>query len=99
VLIFPEGSLSARPGLRVFHLGAFEAATSSNCPVIPVGIRGSREVLRPGSFRPHRGAVHVEIGDAITPGGSDFNERVVLRDAVRAAIAQLSGQEDSPTTR
>jgi acyl carrier protein len=95
VLIFPEGSISSRPGLRVFHLGAFEAATSSNCPVIPVGIRGSREVLSPGSFRPRRGAVHVTIGAPIAPAGNEFNDRVVLRDEVRVAIARLSAQEES----
>lgn len=95
VLIFPEGSISARPGLRVFHLGAFEAATSSDCPVVPVGIRGSREVLPPGSYRPHRGAVHVTIGEPIAAPGSDFSDRVALRDDVRAAIARLSGLEDS----
>ncbi len=48
VLIFPEGSISAQPGLRVFRLGAFEAAASSDCSVVPVGIRGSREVLASG---------------------------------------------------
>jgi acyl carrier protein len=95
VLIFPEGSISALPDLRVFRLGAFEAATSSDSPVIPVGIRGSREILRPGSFRPHRGDVRVEIGDAIRPTGSEFGDRVVLRDEVRAAIARLSGLEAS----
>jgi acyl carrier protein len=98
VLIFPEGSISARPGLRVFHLGAFEAATSSDCPVIPVGIRGSREVLPPGSYRPRRGALHVMIGEPIIAGGSDFSDRVVLRDEVRVAIAVLSGLEDSSPT-
>ncbi len=97
VLIFPEGSISPRPGLRVFRLGAFETATSSNVAVVPVGIRGSREVLRPGSFRPHRGVVRVAIGEAIAPKGSDFNDRVVLRDEVRAAIARLSALEDSTT--
>jgi acyl carrier protein len=95
VLIFPEGSISVRPGLRVFHLGAFEAATSSDCPVVPVGIRGSREVLAPGSYRPRRGAVHVTIGVPISAAGGDFADRVVLRDDVRAAIARLSGLEDA----
>jgi acyl carrier protein len=95
VLIFPEGSISARPGLRVFHLGAFEAATSSDCPVVPVGIRGSREVLPPGSYRPRRGAVHVSIGEPIAAAGTDFSDRVALRDEVRAAIARLSGLEDA----
>lgn len=95
VLIFPEGSISARAGLRVFHLGAFEAATSSDCAVIPIGIRGTRAVLRPGSFRPHPGSVHIAIGNAVTPTGSDFSDRVAMRDQVREAIAQLSGEEDA----
>ena len=95
VLIFPEGSISPRAGLRVFRLGAFEAATSSNCPVIPIGIRGSRAVLRPGSFRPHPGAVRIVIGDEVVPTGREFGDRVLLRDQVRQAIALLSGEEDA----
>jgi len=95
VLIFPEGSISTRAGLRVFHLGAFEAATSSNCPVIPIGIRGSREVLRPGSFRPHPGAVRIVIGNEVVPTGREFGDRVLLRDQVRGAIALLSGEEEA----
>jgi 1-acyl-sn-glycerol-3-phosphate acyltransferase len=95
VLIFPEGSISPRLGLRVFHLGAFETAASSNCPVVPVGIRGSREVLRPGSFRPYRGAVHVAIGEPVMPVGSEFRDRVSMRDDVRDAIARLCGDDES----
>jgi|GEM_PF-229654 len=95
VLIFPEGSISARPGLRVFHLGAFETAAASNCPVVPVGIRGSRDVLRPGSFRPHRGTVRVVIGEPMMPMGSEFSDRVSMRDEVRDAIVRLCGEDGS----
>jgi acyl carrier protein len=92
VLIFPEGSISARPGLRVFHLGAFEAAASSACPVVPVGIRGSREVLTPGSYRPRAGVVHIGIGRAVAAKGNEFSDRVAMRDAVRDEIARLCGE-------
>ncbi|HUZ40048.1 MAG TPA: 1-acyl-sn-glycerol-3-phosphate acyltransferase [Acidimicrobiales bacterium] len=92
VLIFPEGSISAQPGLRVFRLGAFEAATSSKCPVVPVGIRGSRRVLRPGSYLSHPGKVRVMIGDLIVPAGSEFTDRVALRDQTRESIAHLCGE-------
>jgi acyl carrier protein len=95
LLIFPEGSISPRPGLRVFRLGAFETAASSNCPIVPVGIRGSRVVLRPGSFRPHRGAVHIAIGEPVVARGNEFSDRVALRDEVRDAIARLCGEEES----
>ncbi len=95
LLIFPEGSISAQPGLRVFHLGAFEAAASSNCPVVPVGIRGSREVLRPGSVWPHHGAVRITVGEPVLPAGNEFSDRVVMRDRVRDAIAGLCVDDDS----
>jgi acyl carrier protein len=93
VLIFPEGSISPQPGLRVFHLGAFETAASSNCPIVPVGIRGSRNVLSPGSFRSRPGHVKVSIGTPVMPAGSDFGDRVAMRDSVRDAIARLCGEE------
>jgi acyl carrier protein len=93
LLIFPEGSISRSPGLRVFHLGAFETAASSDCPVVPVGIRGSREVLSPGSFRSRPGQVHIAIGAPVMAAGNDFSDRVAMRDEVRAAIARLSGEQ------
>jgi acyl carrier protein len=92
VLIFPEGSISAQPGLRVFHLGAFETAASSDCPIVPVGIRGSRAVLSPGSFRSSPGEVRIEIGTPVMPAGNDFTDRVAMRDQVREAIARLCGE-------
>jgi acyl carrier protein len=90
--IFPEGSISTGSGVRVFHLGAFETATSANCRVVPIGIRGSRGVLRAGSFRPYPGRVRVVIGSPIAPAGADFSARVALRDEVRNAIAALCGE-------
>lgn len=90
--IFPEGSISTGSGVRVFHLGAFETATSANCPVVPIGIRGSRGILRAGTFGPHSGTVRVVIGSPIAPAGTDFSARVALRDEVRAAIAGLCGE-------
>jgi len=51
--------------------------------------------LRPGSFRPHPGAVRIVIGDEVVPTGREFGDRVLLRDQVRQAIALLSGEEDA----
>jgi hypothetical protein len=60
---------------------------------VPVGIRGTRDILKPGSFLPHPGEVRINIGAAIMPAGLDFSDRVVLRDQVRDAIARLCGEE------
>jgi 1-acyl-sn-glycerol-3-phosphate acyltransferase len=93
--IWPEGALDAAPGLRPFHLGAFEAAAATGTPVIPAGIRGSRELLRPGRRFPHRTALHVAITDPIPPAGTGWHAALALRDQARAAILALSGEPDT----
>jgi 1-acyl-sn-glycerol-3-phosphate acyltransferase len=93
--VFPEGSISPTPGLRPFHLGAFATAAAAGCPVVPVGIRGTRQVVRPGTYLPRRADVSVRIGAPIAPQGSGFLAQVALRDAVRAAVAELSGEADA----
>jgi 1-acyl-sn-glycerol-3-phosphate acyltransferase len=92
LVIFPEGSLSRAFGLRPFHQGAFVTATEVGCAVVPVGIRGTRHVLRPGTFWPHPGSIRVVFGAPIAPAGDDIAARVRLRDAVRRSVAELSGE-------
>ncbi|NTW06738.1 MAG: AMP-binding protein, partial [Syntrophaceae bacterium] len=62
LLFFAEGTFTRIPGLRPFHMGAFEAAVEADIPVVPVAIRGTRSVLRDKSRFPRRGAVIVTIG-------------------------------------
>jgi 1-acyl-sn-glycerol-3-phosphate acyltransferase len=89
LVIFPEGSLSGAADLRSFHLGAFETASSVPCPVVPVSIVGTRDILAPGSFHLRPGTVRIVAGPAIEPRGDELDARVALRDAVRDAIASL----------
>lgn len=91
---FPEGSVHRAPGLRSFRLGAFAAAADSGVPIVPVGIRGSRDVVRPGGRFPRRGAVHVAIGAPIPPAGKGWSPTLALRDRVRAVILGLSGEPE-----
>jgi 1-acyl-sn-glycerol-3-phosphate acyltransferase len=92
--VWPEGSLGAAAGVRRFHLGAFEAAAAAGTPVVPVGIRGTRAVLPPGSRFPRRGRVHVAIGAPIAPAGHGWAASLALRDQARAAVVALCGEPD-----
>jgi 1-acyl-sn-glycerol-3-phosphate acyltransferase len=94
LVYFPEGSLDRATGIRPFHLGAFSAAIAAGSPVIPIGIRGSRDVVRPGGRLPRRGAVNVTIGDPISPSGTGWTATLALRDEVRDTICHLSGEPD-----
>jgi 1-acyl-sn-glycerol-3-phosphate acyltransferase len=92
ILVFPEGTFSRIRGLRPFRLGAFKIAVERSVPVCPVAIRGTREILWPGSWFPKRGTIRVIIGDPMPPKGHDLQEIVRLRDAAKAEIIRLSGE-------
>ncbi|KAA1249852.1 AMP-binding protein [Mycobacterium simiae] len=94
LVIFPEGRLARAPGVRPFHLGAFVVAAEAGVLVVPVAIRGTRSVLRPGHHFPRRGAIDIVIGEPIRPGGSDWDAAVELQRAGRNAVLQMSGEPD-----
>jgi len=96
LVIFPEGSITSAPGLRPFHLGAFAVAAATGCPVVPVGIRGTRDIVRPGSRLPHRGDVTVAVGSPVMPAGDDFAARLQMARRARRAVADLSGERAAP---
>jgi 1-acyl-sn-glycerol-3-phosphate acyltransferase len=94
LVFFPEGTFHRMPGLQPFHMGAFVAAAEAGVPVIPVAIRGTRSILRAGSWFPRRGAVTVTIAAPIPPEGTDWEAAIRLRDAARTAILKHCGEPD-----
>jgi fatty-acyl-CoA synthase len=100
LLFFPEGTFERPAGLLPFKLGAFKAAVEARCPVVPIAIRGTRDILPADTWLPRRGRITVVIGVPIRPEDTGWREMVRLRDAVRAEIARGSGErfvESGPT--
>jgi 1-acyl-sn-glycerol-3-phosphate acyltransferase len=91
---FPEGGLTREPGLRPFHLGAFAAAAEAGVPVVPVTIRGTRSILRGGSWFPRRGTLTLVVAEPVYPDGSDWAASVRLRDEARARMLKHLGEPD-----
>ena len=92
VLIFPEGTFSAAPGLRPFRLGAFRTAVDTGRPVVPMAIRGARRVLRDKTLVPRPGPIELWIGEPQAPRGEGWPAMVDLRDRVFAEIASRCGE-------
>ncbi|MDE2484865.1 MAG: AMP-binding protein [candidate division NC10 bacterium] len=92
-LFFPEGTFFRSPGLLPFRPGAFKAAAEAGCPVIPIGLRGTRTFLPDGTWLPTRGPITLSIGAPILPQGSGWQDILKLRDLVRTEIARLAGEE------
>jgi 1-acyl-sn-glycerol-3-phosphate acyltransferase len=91
---FPEGTFRSEPGLLPFRSGAFAAAAEAGVPVVPATIRGTRSILRAGSWFPHRGAVGVTVHPPLQPAGVDWPAVTALREQARAAILAGSGEPD-----
>jgi 1-acyl-sn-glycerol-3-phosphate acyltransferase len=97
--IYPEGTRSRDGVLHRGHTGPARLALRVGVPIIPVGIRGAREVMPPDArfprlFRP----VGISFGPPIHAEryASRAGDRLVLRqiiDEVMYAIRELSGQE------
>ena len=96
--IYPEGTRSPTGKLYRGHTGVARMALAAHCVVIPVGMRGTREVQPPGRMIPKVKKIAFSIGkplDFSRYEGMD-EDRFVLRsmtDEIMYEIMQLSGQE------
>ena len=75
-------------------MGAFVAAASVGAPLVPVAIRGTRSVLRDGTWFPSRALVQIIVSAPLLPDGHDWATAVRLRDRARAAILASCGEPD-----
>ena len=58
------------------------------CPVIPVAIHGTREILPAYKWLLWPGPITISIGTPIRPENGGWKEMVRLRDAARDEIAR-----------
>jgi len=106
VVIFPEGTRSHDGRLQAFKTGGMQVAIRSGCPIIPVAILGSYEILPRSQIWIRPGHIKVAIGEPISPLGPDgtplSKEEVSQRTWV--AISNLLNQlqktrEDVPSAQ
>lgn len=82
IVVFPEGTRGRDYHLRPFKKGPFVLAIASQCPIVPVIIHGSREVMPKGSFWVRPGTIDVHFLDPIETKGLDYEARSDLMTRV-----------------
>jgi 1-acyl-sn-glycerol-3-phosphate acyltransferase len=92
VVVFPEGTRSRDGRLGPFKKGGFHLALSSGADIVPVAIRGSREVMPRGSALIRPGDVSIEIGEPMATAGLTTEDRGALIDRVHTRIAGMLGE-------
>ena len=91
---FPEGTFIEAPGLQPFRMGAFVTAAHAGIPVIPVAIRGTREIVRGSHWFPRHGAIDITVLPPVLPAGRDWNAALRLREQTREQISRYCGEPD-----
>ena len=90
VLIFPEGGRSEDGELQPFKEGAAYTAIKGGVTVVPVGLCGTRQVLKMHSLNVRGGKVKVRIGDPIDTSNMKLQDRTPLTEQIREQIVALS---------
>ncbi len=97
--IYPEGTRSRDGMLYKGHTGAARLAIKLGCPIIPVGIVGTREIQPPDKILPKVG-LHctIKFGAPIHPNryverGGDHLVLREMTDELMYEIRELTGQE------
>jgi 1-acyl-sn-glycerol-3-phosphate acyltransferase len=87
VMLFPEGTRSAKATLLPFKSGAFRLAIEAGVPVLPVAVSGTAQGMPKGDpwVRPCR--AYARILEPVSTAGLTIADLPRLRDEVRARIA------------
>jgi len=93
-LIFPEGTRSLDGRLGPFRRGGFFLALESGAPIVPVTIRGTRELMPKGQWFARRGKVEVVFHKAIPTAGVTIEAMSGLMERVKTAILISEGSSD-----
>jgi 1-acyl-sn-glycerol-3-phosphate acyltransferase len=91
LLLFPEGGRTDGE-LRPFKEGAALLAIFAGVPIVPVAIRGTREVMPMGHWRMVPGKVEVHIGEPILTAGLSGKDRARLTEQVRSVVEGMLEQ-------
>ena len=92
ILLFPEETRSEDGRIREFQRGGFLIALKAKCPLVPVGIAGTRAIQRKGSLLVRPGAVRVRYGTPVDPSRAGVRGRRELIETLRTEVIRLSGE-------
>jgi 1-acyl-sn-glycerol-3-phosphate acyltransferase len=93
VLIFPEGGRSHTGELAPFQEGAAYIAIRAGVPLVPIALKGTREVLPFGSGHVRSGRVTMRIGEPIPTDQIQLRDRGRITAELRDRIVSMLDEQ------
>lgn len=75
LMVFPEGSRFKDSLLSQFRLGAFVMAIQHKMPILPVVMKGVREMMPPGNHSFHKSDVEIDVLPEIDTSEYTYDQR------------------------
>lgn len=75
IISFPEGTRAKTNEMGVFKRGTFLLAVNTGISIVPIAIKGARELLPSGSFRLKTGKIYLHIFPPVSP--KDYSQDTV----------------------
>jgi 1-acyl-sn-glycerol-3-phosphate acyltransferase len=94
-LIFPEGTRSLDGNLQRFRRGGFFLALAAGVPIVPIAIRGTRELMPKGSPFAKPGRIRVAFCRPLAVEGNGPEDLSALMERTREAIRDAVEKEGS----
>lgn len=89
IFIYPEGTRSKDEQVHEFHAGSFKVATKAKAPVIPVAVKGTRNILEYHFPNIKQSDVTLVFGKPIETASMSREELKELPDRVREEIITM----------
>ena len=86
MVFFPEGTRSTDGNLRPFKKGGFNIALAAGVPILPITVRGSRQVLPKGSGKIMPGTIELVIHEPVLLDGYTTENREELIQRIHQVI-------------
>ncbi len=95
-LIYPEGTRSPDGRLQEFKKGAAVMAIKAGVPIVPMACSGAHRIMGKRSLVIHPGEISVEFLEPIDASNYSVEERDVLNERVRMAMAAALPPDQRP---
>lgn len=96
LIVFPEGGRTRTGKLGDFKDGAAYIAIRAGVPIVPMALKGSRDVLPFGSGTPLSGSIEMLVADPIPTAGLKMHDRARLTEQVRERVAAMLEAQPAP---
>ena len=91
LIVFPEGTRSADGTVGRFKGGVFLLAIEHGLPIVPVSVKGSRNVMLKGHLAVRPGHVTVTIHEPVSTDGLVRDDARELGERVRTIVERAAG--------